>query len=1178
MNNEYLNSLVRDIDKGNNLIDYFLTLGLSEDIIYSDWLYETNIELLTNSELFSPSILNKFPPVDKSSINIDENIIQHCFPNGFKPIESITEPKKKVFSFVLDNSYYGILFPQKYITCIIFYENFERYFNVYQKLQNYSNEMRTNNQQSTRNSFYVRKDTDRLNRHNSDEEYCIRLPISIIRNKFKNYYAPKCICIVSVHPFLDEFSKILTSILNFSKSTTKTIKPIEKIIDNLVLEVPAPPRGLYKVEYFLFNEKVILTQPKMNDLPLVNYKFQLIFVLFDVEQIIEIFRYLICEVRIVFFSSKIEYLAPVIQGFIQMLFPFKYSYQYITTLPEENFIFLESISPFVVGINKAYNDNFFNEYNLEVEDIDLLIVDLDKITIKFKLNKETDKQNDKLKQKYIKKEVPDLPSHYKQKLEVRLHSELKTFNNNKDKTSIKIESFISNTRDFFFQFMVNILQKYDDFLNNQFFQNNEIGTPSITSLFLVKEFLKSKESSDQQFYLKLINETQMFVDFIYKRMIPKDSLEKLEIVLLDENLFKKHNRKFRILSKKKETPFILSNLYNYKSTHKVNPSRSLTDKEKKEIINDTNNKIKQSFLKKGQEIIIENGEVFILHHFFPIFNNEFFFYRNLREYFIPIVLSDDVEAINIDLSSKTHLSSCKNLQYEMENYVYLCWMQLWAMTFWYHDKEEQNNRFNELLKVIDKVYYHEIEVFNLIFDALDKYGEGYMLLKLFERLIFLRLNPSYSICKYVIRLLEKEKCQFNKNSTNIVNYVKDKDYLLMINKDFTMRKRICNYTYDYNIVTDDIEFSFIDKCINCGDEINIDLLSRRFFLMRKEIEWAICPNGCGGFILPKLTILYGTERNNDDELNTNTQSIEKIILFSPLTLKHNYHIGLIKEFQFKLDLNEFKRKFNPLFWNSIWYFSILELPVDFFFPYEYNMSIRKINNTCLKNSEVLLINEEVDALSIERLNSKDNNCSKFTQNKLGNKNSLPLPTIEGINNRLSIISIDSFQYERYSFIKPINYKFENPFKLSKIEEEENLSPILPQTTKASKSVHFKLSVDPIMEINEDIANNDEERYSEKSKNIYLSKKDSSFSNELDDKSIDSENSEDKQYFKLNYECKLEDDNDNKVNLTENLNADYELIDTRNSILITCSDDNNIFIGLKEDATDDNKKSDEASIP
>ncbi len=358
MNKEYLNSFIKDIDKGNNLIDYFLTIGLDEDIIYSDWLYENNLETIKNSNKFIPTIINKFPPVDKSTINIDESIIQHCFPQGFVPIESSSEPLKKTFSFVLDNSYYGILFPQKYITCIIFYESFERYYNVYQKIINYQSKLFSQNQaqfqlSASRNSFCIKNDLDQVqNKYTLEEEYSIRLPNSFIKTKFKNYYAPKCICIVSVNPFLDEFTKILTAILNFSKNSTRTIKPIEKVIDNLVFEIPAPPRGLYKVEFTLFNEKITLIQPKMNTLPLVNYKFQLIFVLLEINQVVDIFKYLVSEMRIAFFCSKIEYLAPIIQGFIQLLHPFKYSYQYITTLPEESYIFLESISPYVVGINK----------------------------------------------------------------------------------------------------------------------------------------------------------------------------------------------------------------------------------------------------------------------------------------------------------------------------------------------------------------------------------------------------------------------------------------------------------------------------------------------------------------------------------------------------------------------------------------------------------------------------------------------------------------------------------------------------------------------------------------------------------------------------------------------------------------------------------------------------------
>ncbi len=47
---------------------------------------------------------------------------------------------------------------------------------------------------------------------------------------------------------------------------------------------------------------------------------------------------------------------------------------------------------------------------------------------------------------------------------------------------------------------------------------------------------------------------------------------------------------------------------------------------------------------------------------------------------------------------------------EMENYIYLCWAQLWAMTFWYHDAEEKRFRFEQLLSVLDKTKHYEVEI------------------------------------------------------------------------------------------------------------------------------------------------------------------------------------------------------------------------------------------------------------------------------------------------------------------------------------------------------------------------------------------------------------------------------------------------------------------------------------
>lgn len=46
----------------------------------------------------------------------------------------------------------------------------------------------------------------------------------------------------------------------------------------------------------------------------------------------------------------------------------------------------------------------------------------------------------------------------------------------------------------------------------------------------------------------------------------------------------------------------------------------------------------------------------------------------------------------------------------MENYIYLCWLQLWAMTFWYHDNIERTYRFQQLLDVLDKVKHHEVNI------------------------------------------------------------------------------------------------------------------------------------------------------------------------------------------------------------------------------------------------------------------------------------------------------------------------------------------------------------------------------------------------------------------------------------------------------------------------------------
>jgi hypothetical protein len=71
-------SLKKELDKGNNFVDYFIVIGLKPEVIFDDFLYETDIKELnsTYNEKISPEILSKFPPFDKTTINVDESMIK----------------------------------------------------------------------------------------------------------------------------------------------------------------------------------------------------------------------------------------------------------------------------------------------------------------------------------------------------------------------------------------------------------------------------------------------------------------------------------------------------------------------------------------------------------------------------------------------------------------------------------------------------------------------------------------------------------------------------------------------------------------------------------------------------------------------------------------------------------------------------------------------------------------------------------------------------------------------------------------------------------------------------------------------------------------------------------------------------------------------------------------------
>jgi hypothetical protein len=340
-------------------------------------------------------------------------------------------------------------------------------------------------------------------------------------------------------------------------------------------------------------------------------------------------------------------------------------------------------------------------------------------------------------------------------------------------------------------------------------------------------------------------------------------------------------------------------------------------------------------------------------------------------------LNENVESINTDIVSKSHLGGVAMRVNDMDNYIYLCWMQMWAITFWYCDQQEKRYRFQELLKVLSKTSSHEMEIFNLLFEALSLYGEDYMVLKLYDILLNLHLNPSFKVHNIVMKLLDKKKLE-GKIKDNLQNAFKDELKNTYDNKNF--RKRTFKSKFYGNILSDDIIFFAFDSCINCQQDIDLESISMNFKAMDRELTWTKCPQ-CGTPILPKISVQFGKEINKNGKMKQNSCKLDNVVLFSPFFLKDNYNSVALRACGVNLDVEDIMLKYNNIFWNSLWYFKLKHLEYDFMLPYEEG-----INKEIDDYIEVSFEEDEEDGVNKnkeENLDKKgDNNINKFDLSEL----------------------------------------------------------------------------------------------------------------------------------------------------------------------------------------------------
>ena len=98
----------------------------------------------------------------------------------------------------------------------------------------------------------------------------------IISNAIKNWYIPKCLCLVSVHPYINKYQEILNTIYDLMLSNKYPSLFLDHIIEKLIIETPKIPRGHKRIVLKLKFLKQSLSQSSIVLCWIINYIVQYI--------------------------------------------------------------------------------------------------------------------------------------------------------------------------------------------------------------------------------------------------------------------------------------------------------------------------------------------------------------------------------------------------------------------------------------------------------------------------------------------------------------------------------------------------------------------------------------------------------------------------------------------------------------------------------------------------------------------------------------------------------------------------------------------------------------------------------------------------------------------------------------------------------------------------------------
>ena len=604
-----------------------------------------------------------------------------------------------------------------------------------------------------------------------------------------------------------------------------------------------------------------------------------------------------------------------------MIYPFNYSHIIIHMLPVVYYSIVEEFDVFMIGINKKFTNTFFDNEKISVRNKNVLVVEVlsnsnakiflfeqndeNKVIINmndlFKTNLDEEKNDiDKIDSLNI-----NLPKYYTMKLKNKLNELCE------DKEGQKKNFLELNNKDIegiFYYYFVSLFLKYKTCLNLSekdlafnypLIEKNKI---KASDLFREEEFLSDIAPCDKLFYQKFFK-TEIWKKFLIKILYGKELKEKMEVLLFDEMIRVKKNKKSKLL-KKIATPFLDSKKFEYL----------------KEI-------------KCGIKFERNNNKEPVPKEFFPLLDYSKFNHKKFLMNDISYKYIEDYELACLEIIKEKKISDPKarsnitfnfiqNLNPKVENYVYKLWFLIFAKSFPYCDKRERWFKFNTFIKYIEqKIYQYKNSILdeylsNFILITLVKYGDREMCSLFYKYLNF----KSYLSYVYLnIKFSDNEKIK-------------------VLPKKSRIRERNFNL---YNLNEGDkINIILKNKCQKCGIEINLKPVILNFSNMKTDKLFYKC----------KCSI---KEREAKFILMVKDKKKE-IQIYSPV-----YIFNSIKSNIKTININEFYKNHIDFFYNILIYFQLYDNMVyDFIFPYKEKLGFSENKYQIIQNDKFILKSEK----------------------------------------------------------------------------------------------------------------------------------------------------------------------------------------------------------------------------